>query len=120
MVEFSPTIPGVQTDTIELDYYNGVTAVQATNPLTGDGRTPGLITISDPDPFNFGTVVNTNTVLKTFTLTNSGQIDVTNITGLALTAPYQYEGGGAFPGLNGTCTNLGTVCLLYTSDAADE
>ena len=86
--------------------------------MSGTGETPALIEISDTDPFNFGVVVNTNTLVKTFTLTNNGNIDATNLNGLALAAPYAYEGGGAFPGSGGDCPVAGTLIPTGTCEVS--
>ena len=95
-----------------------MSALQATAVLSGTGETPALIEISDTDPFNFGVVVNTNTLVKTFTLTNNGNIDATNLNGLALAAPYAYEGGGAFPGSGGDCPVAGTLIPTGTCEVS--
>ena len=72
VVEFAPLQTGSYNDTIEIYYFNGVGTTQLDNTITGEGKTPALITINQTDPFNFGTLVNSNTGTQTFTLTNMG------------------------------------------------
>ena len=135
---YTPTAVGMTTSDIDITYHNGVIGGNIANRgVEGTGQIPADIQISDADPFSFGTIANGATLTHTFTLTNVGGVDATNINGLALTVPFEYEGGGAFPGATGTCVAAGTLfpspgpghtctvvvtysptsngCLLYTS-----
>ena len=85
-----------------------MSGVQATALLDGTGRNPAILTISDSDPYNFGIVVNSNTVTHTFTITNTGDVDATAVTEVALIAPYSFAGGG-YPGTGGDCVSGGVI-----------
>ena len=47
VVNFEPTATGVATDTINLNYDNGVSPQVSSRPLTGNGVTPANLSISD-------------------------------------------------------------------------
>ena len=103
VVTWSPTATGAQSDTIDLAYYNGAASTNSTRDLTGTGAAPALITLSDGATYNYGSVANTTNNDKSFTLTNSGGVPATAISGGGLAAPYAFK-GGTFPGSGGSCT----------------
>lgn len=115
VVTFAPTSLGTLTDTIDLTYTNGVTGGNVVSrALTGVGVAPATITISDGATYNFGAVATTATLDKTFTITNTGAIGATALSGSALSAPFSYS-GGSFPGAAGNCTSTlaaGATCLI--------
>ena len=120
VVNFAPTVGGLQSDTIEIDYNNGVTAVQSTRGVQGTGVTPALLTISDATVYNYGPVVATGSKDYTFTVTNSGDMSATSVAGAGLSAPFSYK-GGSFPGTGGDCpttiTGANTTCAIVVTFA---
>jgi hypothetical protein len=121
VVVYAPTATGTQTDTVEISYNDGANAQQATRPLQGTGAAPATLTISDGVTFSFGTVANGSTTDKTFTITNSGGVSATGMSGSGLAAPYSFKGGG-YPGTGGTCiggtlAGGGTTCTIVVTFA---
>ena len=115
IVNFSPTLSGLQTDTLDITYNNGATAGNVTsNNIQGTGAGPAVLTISDAG-YNFGTKANGSTNSKVFTITNSGSTMAIGIGGSGLAAPYTFAAGGTFPG-GGTCgatlAGSGTTCTF--------
>ena len=115
VVEFAPTATGIQADTIDVTYFDGAVSQVAQRDVTGDSVLPALLEISDAPTFNYGTVATNSVNSKTFTLTNSGAFQATSIAdGLGLVAPFQWAGGGAFPGAGGTCAASLAVAAVCT------
>ena len=81
--------------------------------VDGVGLLPASISISDPDPFSFGVSPQNGEFPHTFTLTNSGQVDATGLTGTGLGLPFEFS-GGSFPGGVGTCPAAGNLAPLTT------
>jgi hypothetical protein len=101
VVQFNPTVVGVFNSTITINYHDGAAAQTATRNVTGTGANPALIGISDGPTYNFGTHAVGSATDHTFTLTNSGGVPATAMSG-AIAAPFTYK-GGAYPGAGGTC-----------------
>lgn len=118
VVNYAPATRAAHPATLTINYNNGAGMTSATRPMTGTGLGPATITISDGATFNFGPIASTASTNKTFTLTNTGDVAATSISGDSLTAPFSYVGGGAFPGTGGTCgTSLaasGTCTVAVT------
>lgn len=102
VVTFSPTATGSQSRTITLGYFDGASSTSATRGVIGSGATPALLTISDPVTFDFGSVANGSSSDKSFSITNSGGVAATGLSGAGLTSPFSFK-GGSFPGTGGTC-----------------
>ncbi|HLD98680.1 MAG TPA: kelch repeat-containing protein, partial [Bdellovibrionota bacterium] len=86
--------------------FNNGAVLRDTN-FTLKGNTEGELSISNGPAYDFGIRAKNTTTQKTFTLTNSGGSEVTNIrelAGNALLAPFTFH-AGAFPGLGGTCSS---------------
>ena len=54
-VTFAPTTNSLYTDTLDINYHNGLSTQTTTTTLTGQGLLPANLTISEADPYNFGT-----------------------------------------------------------------
>jgi hypothetical protein len=102
VVTFTPIGSGVQTDTIDISYNDGVAAQTASRDITGTAITPAILAVSDGPSYDFGTQATGSTTNKTFTITNSGGTTATGLGESGLAAPYALLGGG-FPGTGGTC-----------------
>ena len=114
VVSYSPTTVGTHSDTIDLNYDTGAAAALAQRNIQGVGALPGSLVISDGPTYDFGTLANGSNAEKTFTVTNSGGVGVTSLTGGGLSTPYSFK-GGSYPGAGGTCgTSLasGATCTL--------
>ena len=67
-------------------------------------QTPALLTISETDPYNYGTLATGASQSHTFTITNTGEFQATVMTETTVAAPFVYTGGGAtYPGAAGDC-----------------
>lgn len=113
-VNFSPVGLGVFTDTVELNYHDGVTTQLATRDVQGTGANPALLTISNGATYDYGNIVNGASADFTFTVSNSGGVSATAIAGSGLAAPYTFK-GGTYPGTAGTCTatlTAGSNCTI--------
>lgn len=117
VVEYVPTATGSQIITLDLAYDNGVSSVNATREIRGVGAAPASIGISDGPQHDFGILAAGGTADKTLTLTNSGGVPATAMSGGGLTAPFGFKGGG-YPGTGGTCNtnlNAGSTCTVVVS-----
>jgi hypothetical protein len=114
VVDFSPTVSGAQSDSIEISYNDGQSAQMAAGAVQGTGDV-AILVISDGATYNFGNVVVNGTAEKTLTVSNTGGAQASAIADAgALAAPYAYKGGG-FPGTGGTCVSTlgaGGTCTL--------
>lgn len=117
VVSFAPTATGVASATFTLAYNDGVGAQTATRPVTGTGVAPATLLITDGPTYDFGPVVQTASLDKTFTVTNSGDLAATSVVGSGLSAPFTFK-GGSYPGSGGTCggtINSGASCTLVVT-----
>lgn len=107
---FTPTTTGVLTDTIDLDYDDGVATQISSLAITGTGLglSPASLSItSHTSPYSYGAVSVASTVTESFTLTNGGGSDATNILLSGLSGVYADAGTGTCGGTlasGGTCT----------------
>jgi alpha-tubulin suppressor-like RCC1 family protein len=101
-ISFNAISTGASSDTISLNYHNGIGVVSATKALDGTGAPPAVLSISESDPYNYGTITVGNSADHTFTISNGGGVTATALDDLSLTTPYVYS--GSFPGSGGTCT----------------
>jgi alpha-tubulin suppressor-like RCC1 family protein len=104
-VDYSPTVTGLHTSSIDLSYHDGNVTQNTTKPIQGTGMTPANLTISESDAYDFSSVTIGATSEHTFTISNTGESDATAINDTALTGTYQYK-GGSFPGIGGTCNTI--------------
>ncbi len=104
VVSFSPTIVGLSTDTITLDYNDGSQLQSSNRNVQGTGTAGATATlvISDGPVYDYGTLATGNTVTKVFTVTNAGSFIATALSGTGLAAPFSFQ-GGVYPGTGGTC-----------------
>ena len=102
------------TDTIDINYDNGVGAVVSSRDVTGTGANPAVLAISDGPTYDYGNVTVGATATQTFTVDNTGGVIATSLAdGLGLAAPYTFL-GGTYPGTGGTCaTTLTNGIQLY-------
>ncbi len=122
VVNYTPTTVAVHSDTMQLDYTDGLAAQIATRPMTGTGQSPASLAISDGATYNFGSQVLTTATDKTFTITNGGDVSATVVSGGGLAAPYIFK-GGSYPGTAGTCgatiaVGSCTIVVTYTPTTA--
>ncbi len=102
VITYSPVANGVATNTVTINYFNGAASDSTTRGLQGNGVTPALLTISDGPTYDYGSIPNTGSAEKIFTVTNGGNFNATAMNGSGLTAPFSYK-GGTYPGTGGTC-----------------
>src|SRR5690606_36627492 len=92
-ITFTPTATGVTPDTIIISYNDGAIAQNATRQIQGRGVAPANLTITDSDPYDYGTVPTGSSNTRTFTVSNAGGIVATAMGGSGLVAPYSFLGG---------------------------
>jgi hypothetical protein len=116
-VNYSPVATGASTDDIEIAYNDGVSGQNVARTLLGVGAAPASLAVSDGVTYNFGSIANGGTTDKAFTITNSGGVPATSLSGGGLASPFSFKGGG-FPGTGGTCTATlgasGTCTIVVT------
>ncbi|MAV90582.1 MAG: hypothetical protein CL676_04120 [Bdellovibrionaceae bacterium] len=103
VVTYAPTATGLHTDTISVDYNDGSAAQSATRDIQGTGAAPAVLTISESNPYNYGTLASGASATMTFTVSNTGSVTATSIAETGLAAPFAFT-GGSYPGTSGTCT----------------
>jgi hypothetical protein len=116
VMEFAPTTVAVSTQTLTLNYNDGFSSTQSSTIMTGEGLAQAILSISDGNPYLFGTVNVGASIDKSFTLTNSGSVSGTAIAG-SFTSVFNFK-GGTFPGTGGTCTTslaAGATCTIILS-----
>lgn len=117
VVNYTPTVAGSHSDTVDISYNSGTGGTVANRALSGVGQNPAFLTISDGATYNFGAHSVPTVQSKTFTVTNSGDVSATVVVGSGATSPFDFEGGGGFPGTTGTCTGtiaVGTCTFVVT------
>lgn len=115
-VQFSPTSTGIHSDTINVSYFDGAATQAPSRNVQGAGAAPALLTLSTGS-YAFGLKAIGSATDYSFTLSNSGGVSATVLSGAALTAPFNWK-GGTYPGTGGTCTNTlaaGANCALIVT-----
>ena len=102
-------------DTIELAYSDTVSNQIASRTVTGTGLSPAALSISDGPTYNYGSQLRTTTTDKTFTVTNSGQVDAAGVSVSGLVSLFIQR--GSYPGTGGTCSSSIAVgnCTIVVS-----
>ena len=117
VVNYNPTAVATTSQTLQINYFDGLTARTSTRPVTGTAVTPANITVGDVTSSDFGTIAVGASSDRTFNLTNVGAFTASSLSGNGLTAPFSFK-GGAFPGVGGTCTttlNASASCTVVGS-----
>ncbi|MCB0367732.1 MAG: choice-of-anchor D domain-containing protein, partial [Bdellovibrionales bacterium] len=70
--------------------------------VTGTGATTALLAISDGPLYDFGGLALGASATYSFTITNSGGVAATSMSGTGLIPPFSFD-GGSYPGTGGTC-----------------
>jgi hypothetical protein len=107
VVSYTPASTGVHSDTVFVDYNNGLGAQSASNTIQGTGVSPALLSITDGPTYDYGTIViGAPASSKSFTVTNSGASSATAISYGGISAPFTFGGGtcGATLSAGGSCT----------------
>ncbi len=118
VVTFTPGAIGALSDAIDVSYNDGAVTQSFSTTVQGTGTTAALLTISDAG-FTYGTVANGSTTDKTFTVTNSGGVASTAMTGASFSPPYSFK-GGTYPGTGGNCSSTlaaGANCSIVVTYA---
>ncbi len=117
VIDFAPTTTGVKNQTLSLSYYNGNVTRTTTASLTGESLAQAIISISEANPYNFGTTNLSGSIDKSFTLSNSGSVSGTSLAGSFDISQFTFK-GGSFPGTGGNCTTTlisgGTCNIVLT------
>ncbi|HMN67242.1 MAG TPA: choice-of-anchor D domain-containing protein [Bdellovibrionales bacterium] len=119
IVTYTPTSTGTHSGTFDINYNNGASAQLVQRGVTGVGATVALLAVSDGATYNFGTRAIGLNAEKQFTVTNSGGITATGMSGGGISAPFAYKGAG-YPGTGGDCgTTLApagtcTIVVVFT------
>ena len=102
VVTYSPSTVAVHSDTIQIDYNDGVSAQSETRDVQGTGVVAASLDISHGPTYDFGTKALGSNTDHTFTIDNTGGATATAIAPGVLTAPFTFK-GGSYPGTGGTC-----------------
>lgn len=120
VTRFSPGTTGVFPNNLTVRYVSGGTftisrAIYGTGTVAGGGGggTTGaaVLNISDGAVYSFGSVLVGSNADKTFTVTNTGSLGASAMSGSGLLDPYTFK-GGSYPGTMGTC---GTILAASAS-----
>lgn len=117
VIEFAPTTTGVKNHNLTLDYFNGNDNRTINTLLTGEGLAQAIISISENNPYDFGSTNVGGMIDKTFTLSNSGSVAGTDLVGSFDIGVFTFK-GGSFPGVGGSCTTTlaaGANCTIVIS-----
>lgn len=101
---FSPQASGARSDSLVLTYFNGTESTTATREVSGTGITPAVLSISDGDTYDYGTVDPGSSVHKTFTISNTGESSATSLAASVSSSDFSFK-ARPFPGNGGTCGN---------------
>ena len=93
VIRFTPTVSGLATDQIQIDYNNGSLVTSSVRNIEATGATPALLTISHGATYNYGAIASGGSANHAFTVTNTGGSDATGITEVGLAAPFGFAGG---------------------------
>ena len=114
VVTYSPSAALVSNDTIDLNYNDGSGAQVTSRDVTGTGVTPAVLSISEANPYDYGTITVGGSADHTFTVANSGGSAAISLSEVGLAPPFQFK-GGTYPGTGGTCApslSAGGNCTL--------
>lgn len=103
VVDFSPAMTGAAADTIQVDYFDGAAAQNASRAVQGTGANPASILISGVNPYDYGNVSVGSPESHIFTINNTGDVSATALTELNLPDSNFGFSGGVFPGVGGSC-----------------
>ena len=84
VLSFTPAATALSADNLTLNYNDGAGAQVSTRAIQGTGVSPAVLTISDGPTYDYGSAVVGSSNSHTFTVTNTGGIDATTITGSGL------------------------------------
>ena len=99
VLQFRPTAVQNYSAIFKIHYWDGADYHDLSVPLTGSGKPKGTLSISSA---NFGKIIQTQKVTRELIVTYSGTVPVTEMSPVALSAPFSYK-GGTYPGEGGTC-----------------
>ncbi|MCB0367731.1 MAG: choice-of-anchor D domain-containing protein, partial [Bdellovibrionales bacterium] len=102
VVNFSPVAPGLQVDTMDINYTDGVSPQVVSRDMQGMASSSALLAISDGPTYDFGAKATGSSTDYTFTVDNTGDVAATAMSGTGLAAPFTFK-GGSYPGTGGTC-----------------
>lgn len=115
VVTYSPTASTTHLDTIDIDYNDGVNNQTASVDLNGRGRTVAVLTISETDNYDYGDVTTNTTAEHTFTISHTGELSATGVSGGGISAPFVFK-GGSYPGTGGNCgTTISSDCSIVVT-----
>jgi uncharacterized delta-60 repeat protein len=104
VVHFAPSSVASFSDTLRIQFFNGLATQTSTRPIAGNGVLASL-TVSGSPTYDFSFQVPNSTTIALLTVTNGGGGAASSIS--LTTSPsgaFSFTGTG-YPGTNGTCTN---------------
>ncbi|MCB9073819.1 MAG: choice-of-anchor D domain-containing protein, partial [Bdellovibrionaceae bacterium] len=103
-VSYAPVASSAgDTDSIDIDYYDGSISQTAFRGIIGVAAIPALLSISNGPSYDFGAVSVGQIKDRVFTIINSGGYTASSMMGGGLAKPFSFA-GGSYPGSGGTCT----------------
>ena len=86
MVTFTPASTARIVNDLNLSYNNGVVSQSATIKVIGEGQNVAVLTISETDSYDFGSIPTNTSNEHTFTISYSGDLSATGVTGGGLSS----------------------------------
>lgn len=115
VLEFAPTSTGDANGFWGIGFLTGGSAGALLLALEGSSGT-AILEITDTPLYTYAATFTGATLNRTFTITNTGSFEATEITDLGgLAAPFTYLTSGVYPGTGGTCTDVldaGDTCTI--------
>jgi hypothetical protein len=102
VIDFSPTSTGIKKQDLNLSYNNGTTSRTIKASLTGESLAQAIISISNTNPYNFGITNLSGSIDESFTLSNSGSVPATELTGIFDLPVFSFK-DSTYPGTGGSC-----------------
>ncbi|QRK08943.1 choice-of-anchor D domain-containing protein [Archangium violaceum] len=120
-VAFHPTERGAANGTLTVRFATGLVEGAVVRTLAGKGLAPALVQATSTI-VDFGALVQGRQSWRTVTLTNTGDVDATQLSARTPPAPFSFKGGYQ-PGTGGTCwitLAAGESCTLVLGFTASE
>jgi hypothetical protein len=103
VVEYTPSFPStLDSATLQFDYHDGTVSRAVSGQLSGRAVPPASLQISESPAYDYGQVVTGTPATHAFTVTNSGGMAASSMSGGPLLLPFRYA-GGSYPGAGGDC-----------------
>ncbi|HRK07707.1 MAG TPA: choice-of-anchor D domain-containing protein [Pseudobdellovibrionaceae bacterium] len=114
VVNFAPSITGLATDTLVVNFNDGATPQMVSGDVQGDGLSVASLSFDLSPTVNFPNATAGASSSMTVVVTNTGQSMASSIAASGVTLPFEFS-GGVYPGVGGTCATTlagGANCTM--------